>query len=1016
MGLERLISGIRNRFGISDDLREINLQEKERRKRLKELKRYNKDLFYLAQDKPLEVLREMYGSARFWQDAEPVLAVNYDLEPELQGQLAHTLSRFAEAEWNSDIKYLNDWRDAFFDFYGPNSTRPTEQREIFLKLLQGHDSFKVWSDEERAKQYFSILGDRNFLEVAVQLSRNKSVDVRNLSPSVGRFMADAPVDGDKKLELVRKYQSTSPDVQARVFDPTTTGEIADYRLEMLEAPEWFQEHCLRLSNEGVEKFFVPNKHLPEAVVYALHAAYFFHYSARYHGGRNWKDSGQAMGKLLSDSSIEDSSARFSIMHGAALHGRVYLNEDKFTQIVGSLDLSRETIDDYLTIKTKADYEAYGLRNSPVVAGITQRLIEASLNGEDAKRIVEAYRKNIENVRDIVGESELDYSQIHEIVGIFPELSSGDIQAYKRAVSLLERIASHQISFSRDEGRKLLDMVPELGDRLTRTIEVIDRYATIDSKVSQGQSGVCTNPIIRAIGERLVKGLLEYREDVERVVALYSDSFDRVGSLLAKCDHLRYHSANDLVSKVPELLEGGVSLENLAKMYKQGYTNQCLDDLPKLRSLVNSEKPIQRKLELLGLYDSFKNNGFEAVKDLDFDVIESLLESKLQPTGYLHNTLAEAEDTGATLRSWRDTIKTFSEGEFDPTNELHKNLEYTRFRRIVEHEKLRRHIKNHFTFTDYLTIFDRQDGTDELSLSDKDRFEIDCVAHEATLLRDYVLAVKERADKLGRDVVVVPNLSYGYLPVSPLVEELEEAGIDTIIGVKIGSTESHSNREVLNSRLFKGHRTEVANKQPVVIVVDGTYNLVTTNNRNATARYPDAHQGYLNQVIALNEAMGFTDEDYSHVGKSSDDVSRLRVTEEFKRAVDVYSGVIIGDRPRQPYQFQLWNTAGMELAVRGNREIAITVKPYDGKVEGPAMIFCNVGVLDEQVPEEIKARFEGQHKPAYFDDSGKKDAYVCYFLAEKTGNYYIEFEIPPATAPRQEACIVVLIGVKQTTEE
>ena len=64
---------------------------------------------------------------------------------------------------------------------------------------------------------------------------------------------------------------------------------------------------------------------------------------------------------------------------------------------------------------------------------------------------------------------------------------------------------------------------------------------------------------------------------------------------------------------------------------------------------------------------------------------------------------------------------------------------------------------------------------------------------------------------------------------------------------------------------------MANKQPVVIVIDGTYNLVTTNNRNATARYPDAHQGYLNQVIALNEAMGFTDEDYSHVGKSSEDV-------------------------------------------------------------------------------------------------------------------------------------------------
>lgn len=353
-----------------------------------------------------------------------------------------------------------------------------------------------------------------------------------------------------------------------------------------------------------------------------------------------------------------------------------------------------------------------------------------------------------------------------------------------------------------------------------------------------------------------------------------------------------------------------------------------------------------------------------------DNIDLLSNKGLVPTSFLLAELHASEDKGRTLDSWLEEMQTFRTGNFDPTNELHNNLEYTRFRRVVEHEKLRKHIKNHFTFTDYLTIFEKQDGTGELSLSEQDRFEVDCVAHEATLLRDYVLGVKERADELGRDVVVVPNLSYGYLPVSPIAEELEDAGIDTIIGVKIGSTESHSNREVVNSRLFKGYRTKVANKQPVVIVVDGTYNLVTINNRNATARYPDAHQGYLNQVIALNEAMGFTDEDYSHVGKSSDDVSRLRGTEEFKRAVDVYKGVLRGVGPRQPYQFQLWNTAEIELAVRGNREIATTVRPYDGNVKGPTMIFCNVGVLDEQVPEEIKARFEGQHKPAYFDDSGK----------------------------------------------
>ena len=364
----------------------------------------------------------------------------------------------------------------------------------------------------------------------------------------------------------------------------------------------------------------------------------------------------------------------------------------------------------------------------------------------------------------------------------------------------------------------------------------------------------------------------------------------------------------------------------------------------------------------------QNEGYQL--DSVKENLNFLSKNGFVPTGYLLAELHSSSDKSRTLDSWFEEMQTFSSGEFDPTNELHKNLEYTRFRKLVENEKFKRHIKNHFTFSDYLSIFQRHEGSGELSLSDRDRFEIECVAHEARLLRDYVLTVKERADEIGRDVVVVPNLSYGYLPVSPLVEEFEELGLDTIIGVKVGSTESHSNKEVLNSRLFKGHRTKLANEQPIIIVVDGTYNLIASKNRNNTARYPDAHQGYLNQVIALNEAVGFTEEDYSHVAKSDEDVENLRETCEFKKAVEVYSSVLCEDTPYKPFQFQLWNTAEMELAIRGKRKIAKTVKPYDGNVKGPTMIFCNVGLLDEQIPEDIKEQFDGKHKPAYFDDSGK----------------------------------------------
>ena len=50
------------------------------------------------------------------------------------------------------------------------------------------------------------------------------------------------------------------------------------------------------------------------------------------------------------------------------------------------------------------------------------------------------------------------------------------------------------------------------------------------------------------------------------------------------------------------------------------------------------------------------------------------------------------------------------------------------------------------------------------------------------------------------------------------------------------------------------------------------------------------------------------------------------------------------------------------------------------------------------------------KIIYFDESGKKDKYVCSFHPTQTGSYYIEYEIPVQTAPNQKGCIVVLIGI------
>ncbi len=287
--------------------------------------------------------------------------------------------------------------------------------------------------------------------------------------------------------------------------------------------------------------------------------------------------------------------------------------------------------------------------------------------------------------------------------------------------------------------------------------------------------------------------------------------------------------------------------------------------------------------------------------------------------------------------------------------------------------MKRHVKNHFNFNDYLSIFERTQEDVE-NLFKEDMFEIECVAHEASLLKDYISKVNAQAKKFGRKVLVVPNLSYGYLPTAPIIEELKKEGVEFLIGTKVGSTESHNNKEVMVQRLLKGRRTEVINEQPIIIVVDGTKHLLARDENNRSARYPDAYQGFLNEMISMNDSLGFKEADYSHLGKTKEDMGNLRENPTFQRAVEVYTSLLGKANEGQEYTYHFWNTAGMTNLIIRNYHKALTKAepPIDPKnIKGPAMIYCNVGVLDTQIPKKIRSRYPGNtHEPAHFDDSGK----------------------------------------------
>ena len=111
----------------------------------------------------------------------------------------------------------------------------------------------------------------------------------------------------------------------------------------------------------------------------------------------------------------------------------------------------------------------------------------------------------------------------------------------------------------------------------------------------------------------------------------------------------------------------------------------------------------------------------------------------------------------------------------------------------------------------------------------------------------------------------------------------------------------------------------------------------------------------------------------------------------------------------PYNYDSYAVKGILYGSKIKTE-SIDFVLFEG--DSCKLVFCKSALPQElnitiyNQPSKVKDR-----KIIYFDDSGRKDQYVFNFRAEKTGTYYIEFEIPPATAPHQEGCIVVLIGTK-----
>jgi hypothetical protein len=535
------------------------------------------------------------------------------------------------------------------------------------------------------------------------------------------------------------------------------------------------------------------------------------------------------------------------------------------------------------------------------------------------------------------------------------------------------------------GAKEIDNIQEM------IVSDLNRLDVAIKDVSENVLGKANNPETKKILEKALKCVLNNRgylesengiQDSDReLLKLYLGALNDekiINKINSQSDislfrfaETLYHSDKELISPIvkgvvaknayPEInrLSNFISETN----QKKGFIGQCL----KLNDQNRIFNAIYGFSQISPNTVDEVNEGKIGLESI-LDSIETLDKSNLKITDYLVRKLHGSSDKEKEIESWQEAMKSFDEGKFDANNQLHRNLEYTRFKKIVDNEKIQRHVKNNFTYSEYEGIFNKKSECQELP--EKDKFEVKCAAYEAKLLKDYIMKVNGQAKKLGKKTVVIPNFSYGYLPTSPIIEELSSEGIEVLIGAKVGSTESHDNKEVMNSRLFKGYRSKIINEQPMIVVVDGTQHLVSRDNNAKSARYPDAYQGYLNQMIAINDGLNLNN-DYSKAGKTEEDMARLRNTPEFTRTVGIYKELAEKNETRKPYSFGFWNTANIDLIIRNYHQKLMEVTPANPEeMNNPAMIFCNVGVLDNQIPSQVREGYDGEHVPAYFDDSGK----------------------------------------------
>jgi hypothetical protein len=109
---------------------------------------------------------------------------------------------------------------------------------------------------------------------------------------------------------------------------------------------------------------------------------------------------------------------------------------------------------------------------------------------------------------------------------------------------------------------------------------------------------------------------------------------------------------------------------------------------------------------------------------------------------------------------------------------------------------------------------------------------------------------------------------------------------------------------------------------------------------------------------------------------------------------------------KPFQYDSYVVKDISFGAKAKKE-SVSFQVFSD--EEYKLVFGQT-VLPKEVGVVIYGIENGRKKILYFDESGRKSIQTFNFKTKVTGTYYIEYEIPPATASNQKGCFVVLIGI------